>query len=624
MKKNQNPKSNKNQIKPRLGWGALIWIAVFAVLSYFLIQSFTSRPRVSIPYSTFKTQIQDGNITELTIKGQKITGKFEEKYQPAAQKADSPSYTFFSTIKPNLDDPGLMNLLEENNVTIHARSADENWWSTALILALPWILIFGYFIYMRRKAQNQMKNMGPGSRFFGMGKSRAKRYTQTKSDVGYSDVAGLKNAKKDLKEIIDYLRDPGKFKKLGADIPKGILLVGPPGTGKTLLAKATAGEADVPFFNISGSEFIEMFVGVGASRVRDMFDKAKKSSPSIIFIDELDSIGRARGTGVGGGHDEREQTLNQILNEMDGFAPQQSVIVLAATNRPDVLDPALTRPGRFDRQITLDMPQKAARKKILEIHTRHVPLSNDVDLDNMASRTVGFSGADLKNLVNEAALLAARENKKNVEFENFVQARDKIILGHKREDMINEEEKRIIAVHEAGHALLAKVTPGTDPLQKVTIIPRGRSLGATEQIPEEDRHNLKKDYLLKRIRILLGGRAAERLVFEDISNGAANDLKNATKLARRMVTQWGMSERLGPVTFSRGEEHFFLGREMAKPQDFSEDTARIIDEEIQEIVNGEQEKASKDLKNHRHQLDKLTEALLEKETLQRKEIESIL
>lgn len=624
QQKFKNLKSNQNHKKPRLGWGALIWIAVFAVLGYFLLQSFTSQPQVSIPYSTFKKEVQGGNITELTIKGQKISGKFKEKYQPADQKEDSPSYQLFSTVKPNLEDPGLMDLLEENNVMIHAETADGNWWTTALILALPWILIFGYFIYMRRKAQNQMKNMGPGSRFFGMGKSRAKRYTQTKSDIGYSNVAGLKNAKKDLKEIIDYLRDPGKFKKLGADIPKGILLVGPPGTGKTLLAKATAGEADVPFFNISGSEFIEMFVGVGASRVRDMFDKAKKSSPSIIFIDELDSIGRARGTGVGGGHDEREQTLNQILNEMDGFAPQQSVIVLAATNRPDVLDPALTRPGRFDRQITLDMPQKEARKKILEIHTRHVPLNGDVDLDNMASRTVGFSGADLKNLVNEAALLAARENKKNVELENFVQARDKIILGHKREDMINEEEKRIIAVHEAGHALLAKVTPGTDPLQKVTIIPRDRSLGATEQVPEEDRHNLKKDYLLKRIRIMLGGRAAERLVFEDISNGAANDLKNATKLARSMVTQWGMSERLGPVTFSRGEEHLFLGREMAKPQDFSEDTAGIIDEEIQKIVHGEQEKALKELKKHRQQLDKLTEALLEKETLQHNEIESIV
>ena len=609
--------------KPRLGWGALVWIALLAVLGYFFFHSVTSQPRVEIPYSVFKQQVQKGNITELKIKGQKITGKFEEKYQPPKKGEDASSYELFSTVKPELEDPKLMKMLENQNITVRAETTDGNWWTMALILALPWILIIGYIAYMRRKAQGQMKNMGPG-RMFGMGKSRAKRYSKTKSDVSYDDVAGLKNAKKDLKEIIDYLRQPKKFQQLGADIPKGILLVGPPGTGKTLLAKATAGEADVPFFSISGSEFIEMFVGVGASRVRDMFNTAKKASPSIIFIDELDSIGRARGTGVGGGHDEREQTLNQILNELDGFAPQQSVIVLAATNRPDVLDPALTRPGRFDRQITLDMPQKEARKKILEIHTLEVPLGEDVDLDNLAARTVGFSGADLKNLVNEAALLAAREDKKTVDSENFVQARDKIILGHKREDMISEEEKKIIAYHEAGHALLAKITPGTDPLQKVTIIPRGRSLGATEQIPEEDRHNLKKDYLLKRIRIMLGGRAAEKLIFKDISNGAASDLKQATKLARRMVTQWGMSERLGPVTFSRGEEHLFLGREMAKPQDFSEDTARIIDEEIQNFVSSEEEQALEDLKKNESRLKKLSEALIEKETLEREEIDEIL
>jgi len=618
----KNLKNPRNPFKSKLSWGLIIWIAVFVALAYFFYQNFPSNPRIKIPYSTFKQQVQGGNVSQLKIKGQKITGKFQNSYTPPGKK-DKTQYQLFSTVKPNLEDPALMDLLEKQNITVTAETTGGNWWSTFLILALPWILIIGYMVYIRRKAQNQMKNIG-GGRFFGMGKSRAKRYKKTKTDVSYNDVAGLKNAKKDLKEIIDYLREPQIFEKLGADIPKGILLIGPPGTGKTLLARATAGEADVPFFSISGSEFIEMFVGVGASRVRDMFNTAKKSSPSIIFIDELDSIGRARGTGLGGGHDEREQTLNQILNEMDGFASHESVIVLAATNRPDVLDSALTRPGRFDRQITLNMPQKKARKKILEIHTRKVSLDKKVDLENLASRTVGFSGADLKNLVNEAALLAARENKDKVDSEDFIQARDKIILGHKREEMISDEEKKVIAYHEAGHALLAKITPGADPIEKVTIIPRGRSLGATEQVPEEDRHNLKRDYLLKRIRIMLGGRSAEQLVFEDISNGAANDLKQATKLARKMVTQWGMSKRLGPVTFSLGEEHLFLGREMTKPKDFSEDTARIIDEEIQNIVSGEEENAKEQLKKNRKKLKKLAETLIEKETLEKDEIDKIL
>jgi len=367
-----------------------------------------------------------------------------------------------------------------------------------------------------------------------------------------------------------------------------------------------------------------MFVGVGASRVRDMFATAKKEAPAIIFIDELDSVGRARGTGLGGGHDEREQTLNQILSEMDGFVPHQSVIVLSATNRPDVLDPALTRPGRFDRQITLDMPHKEARQKILQIHTRRVPLDKSVELENLAARTVGFSGADLKNLVNEAALLAARHEKKTVSSDDFYKARDKILLGHRREEMLSEEEKKIIAYHEAGHALVAKLTPNTDPLHKVTIIPRGRSLGATEQAPEEDKHNYTREYMLKRISIILGGRAAEKLIFNDVSNGAADDLKKVTQIARQMVTQWGMSDRIGPVTFSLGEEHLFLGREMAKPKDFSEETARIIDEEIQKIVTEQEENARKILSKNEDKLNRLAEELLKKETLNNQDVESIL
>jgi cell division protease FtsH len=394
--------------------------------------------------------------------------------------------------------------------------------------------------------------------------------------------------------------------------------------GKTLMARAIAGEADVPFFSISGSEFIEMFVGVGASRVRDMFKNAKKEAPSIIFIDELDSIGRVRGTGLGGGHDEREQTLNQILSEMDGFSPHESVIVMAATNRPDVLDPALIRPGRFDRQITVELPQRHARKEILQVHTREVPLAQDVDLDEVAGMTAGFSGADLKNLVNEAALLGARKGKDRVDAEDFDEARDKIIMGIEREDVIKDEEKKVIAYHEGGHALVARLLPGSDPLEKVTIIPRGRSLGATEQIPEEDRHNFSRSYLLNRIAIMLGGRAAEKVVFDDITSGAGDDLKKATQLARRMVCQWGMSDKVGPVTFRQGETHPFLGREIAEPKDFSEETARLIDEEVRRIVQDMEKRAGDILVSNRDKLDALAEGLLRHETLSRDEIDDLL
>jgi cell division protease FtsH len=466
--------------------------------------------------------------------------------------------------------------------------------------------------------------MGRKGGIFGFSRSKAKLYKKTKSDVKYDDVAGLDNAKKELQEIIDYLRNPSKFQKLGGELPKGILLVGPPGVGKTLLAQATAGEADAPFYSISGSEFIEMFVGVGASRVRDMFKKAKKSAPSIIFIDEIDSIGRVRGTGLGGGHDEREQTLNQILAEMDGFSPHESVMVIAATNRPDVLDPALTRPGRFDRRIALDRPQRRARKEILEVHTREVPLGEDVDLNKLAARTVGFSGADLKNLVNEAVLLAARKDKEQIEAEDLELARDKIILGIEREDVIEDEEKRMIAYHEAGHALVAVLYPGADPLEKVSIIPRGRSLGATEQIPEEDRHNLSRSYLLGKIAVMIGGRASEIIVFDDITSGAGDDLKKATQLARRMVCQWGMSEKIGPVTFRHGETHPFLGREMAEQKDFSEETARLIDEEVRNIIQDMEHTAIKILKSNKDKLDALVQNLLENESLSKEEVDQVI
>jgi cell division protease FtsH len=475
----------------------------------FLFRGFEPAPSTKeISYTDFKKRAGRGEVAQITIKGNQISGKFKQEngdteyeqprngnsfFQFFQGNESQPGY--FQTIKPALQDPELLPLLERNEVVIRAKTDQRSWLATLLVTLLPWLLIFGLFYYAGKKMQQRMPGSAAGG-IFGFSRSKARRFDKQSSEVGYDEVAGLDNAKKELLEIVEYLRDPSRFQKLGGELPKGILL----------MAQATAGEADVPFYSISGSEFIEMFVGVGASRVRDMFKKAKKDAPAIIFIDEIDSIGRVRGTGLGGGHDEREQTLNQILAEMDGFSPQESVVVMAATNRPDVLDPALVRPGRFDRRITLDIPQREARQKILETHTRKVPLADDVDLANLAERTVGLSGADLKNLVNEAALLAARKEKEQVADEDFDQARDKILLGIEREDVINDEEKKMIAYHESGHALLAELLPGADPLQKVSIIPRGRALGATEQIPEEDRHNLKRSYLLNRIAIMLGGR----------------------------------------------------------------------------------------------------------------------
>jgi cell division protease FtsH len=578
---------------------------------------------IKLSYTQFKKKVNQGKVSEIIIKGDKISGSFEEpeKRSRGHQGSDEKvvEYGYFETVIPSLEDPELMGLLEKNKVTINAKSDEKSWAWTLVVSFLPWLLLIGFFLYVSKKFQERA-----GGGLFGFGKSKAKLYTKSTVNVTFQDVAGLSNTKKELQEVVDFLKEPSRYRALGGQLPRGILLVGPPGTGKTLMARATAGEANVPFFSISGSEFIEMFVGVGASRVRDMFRNAKKEAPSIIFIDELDSIGRVRGTGLGGGHDEREQTLNQILSEMDGFSPHESVMVIAATNRPDVLDPALIRPGRFDRQITLELPQKKARKEILELHTRDVPLADDVDLGVVADGTVGFSGADLKNLVNEAALLAARREKKRVEAEDFDQGRDKIILGIEREEMIKDEEKRAIAYHEAGHAMMAKLLPGADPLKKVSIIPRGRSLGATEQVPEEDRHNLNRQYLLDRLAILLGGRAAEKVCLNDVTSGGGDDLKKATELARRMVCQWGMSEKLGPVTFRRGEPHPFLGREIAEQRDFSEATARIIDEEVRRITLDMEKRAEDVLRSNRDKLDALVHELLEHETLSDEDIDKLL
>lgn len=608
--------------KPAFNWRLIFWLfLIFFMMSYFFNQFF-EKNSIKLPYSTFKKEVKKNNVSEVRIKGQEISGTFRNEYQKAmAAKEDTMAYKNYLTVKPEFEDPELMKILEANEVTITAEKEDSSWLRLFLFLVLPWVLIIGFFMYTRNKMFKQSGGMGG---LFSIGRSRAKRFLKSSSNVTFNDVAGLDNAKKDLREIIEYLKEPEKFSALGANIPKGVLLIGPPGTGKTLLARATAGEADCQFFSISGSEFIEMFVGVGASRVRDMFETAKKDAPSIIFIDEIDSVGRTRGTGLGGGHDEREQTLNQILSEMDGFSPHESIIVIAASNRPDVLDPALTRPGRFDRQISLDLPQKKARYRILQIHTKRVPLAEDVDLENIAARTVGFSGADIQNLVNEAALLAGRKKKQKVDSDDFLEARDKIVMGHEREDMMNDSEKKVIAYHEAGHTILAKLLPCADPVEKVSIIPRGRALGATEQIPEEDRHNLSRKYLLDRITIMLGGRTAEKLIFEEMTTGAADDLKRVTKIARRMVSQWGMSERLGAVTFRFGEDHVFLGQEIAQQKDFSEETARIIDEEVQKIVREQEEKATTMLKENRHRLEKLASELLEHETLEKEKINEII
>jgi len=596
---------------------AAILTTLIAALIYTMFGVAAPGDPEKIPYSRFKSEVRAGNVAEVTLAGQEVTGV----YQQDGEDEDSES---FETVLPPLEDQTLIALLEDHGVTLQAKPQEGSRWTTVLAGILPWLLIIGFFLYAGRRMQQQVGEAGGAGGILQFTKSKAKRYTKGGSEVSMEDVAGLENPKRDLREIIDYLAEPERFRALGAKLPRGVLLVGPPGTGKTLLAKAVAGEANVPFFSISGSEFIEMLVGVGASRVRDMFQNAKRVAPAVIFIDEIDSVGRSRGTGLGGGHDEREQTLNQILSEMDGFSPGQAVIALAATNRPDVLDPALLRPGRFDRKIVLELPRRDARRGILALHSRRAPLAGDVDLDSVARRTVGFSGADLENLVNEAALLAGRERKDEVTMSLFESARDKIVLGAERESILSEDEKRRVAYHESGHALLTCLLPHTDPLDKVTIIPRGRALGATEQLMEEERANLSEGYLRDRITVALGGRVSEKLVYNEVSTGAENDLRQATGLARRMVSRWGMSDKLGPVAFRRDEDHVFLGREMAQPPDFSEYTARLIDDEIRSLVGGLEEEAQKLLQDHRNELDSLAEALLEKESLDASEIDRIV
>jgi cell division protease FtsH len=567
-----------------------------------------------------------GTFVELPLAPQPAEDKSTKADQDSKEAAKKPlrlSRQFIVTLPgDNVDSK----LLEEwkkagvESIDFH-QAKDYSSWLFLIWLGLLAFLVFGGW-NMARRTRDQMLG---GGMLPGVLRSPARRYSAEGTRVTFNDVAGLGNVKKDLQEIVDFLRDPSKFQKLGARVPKGVLLMGPPGTGKTLLAKAVAGEAGVPFFSINGSEFIQLFVGVGAGRVRDLFQTAQSNAPAILFIDEIDAVGRQRGAGLGGGHDEREQTLNQILSEMDGFSPTSTVIVLAATNRPDVLDPALLRPGRFDRHITVDRPTLAGRRELFEVHSRDVPLADDVDFERLARATVGMTGADIRNLVNEAALWAARHDQNEVHMSDFEYARDKVLMGAAREDVLAEDEKRITAYHEAGHALLAWLTPGCDRVHKVTILPRGRALGVTQLVPEEERYNISQEDLQSRLAMLLAGRAAEKLQFDQFSAGAENDLQDATRLARRMVTHWGMSERLGPVAYHVSEDHPFLGREIAQHErQFSEHTAQVIDEEVAKILHAAEDLSKRTLQQNNDKLSTLAEALLEKEVLDEDELRELL
>ncbi|HEX5774015.1 MAG TPA: ATP-dependent zinc metalloprotease FtsH [Geomobilimonas sp.] len=602
----------------------MLVLAVFFNLFYGMILQQTAERGAEISYSRFRQELTADNIGKVTLKGASIKGEFRTKVAVSTMvqgKQTTRQVSAFSTTMPAIADPHLMDELTAKKVEIVALSTESSPYLAVLFSFLPWILILGIWWF----AMRGMKGQGPGAMLGGFAKSGARMYAAgDKVKVTFDDVAGMENAKQELREVVEFLRDPKKFQRIGGKVPKGVLLVGPPGTGKTLLARAVAGEAEVAFFSISASQFIEMFVGVGASRVRDLFTNAKKSAPSIVFIDELDAVGRSRGAGFGGGHDEREQTLNQLLSEMDGFDSHDEVIVLAATNRPDVLDPALLRPGRFDRHVVIDRPDWRDREQILKVHVRKITMDRDVDLAVIARGTPGMTGADLESLVNEAAIQAARENAPVVTMAHLEKAKDKILMGGERKMFISDQEKSITAYHEAGHVLVAKLLPGTDPIHKVTIIPRGMALGVTQQLPEDDRYHYPKAYLVNRICVALGGRVAERLVFNDLSSGAQSDLKLVTDLAEKMVCQWGMSDKIGAMTFSRGEEHPFLGRKLAEEKSFSEQMAWVIDQEIAAIIKEAEVKAEGLVVASRSKLDALAKALLEEETLDGKRVDEIL
>jgi cell division protease FtsH len=572
-----------------------------------LVWNFSTKFQTShkpLSFTEFMASVDAGQVDRVTITGNEITGvnKANENFRTYAP----PQYE------------GLANRLLERNVIVSAREPAASPWAALLYSWAPILLMIGFWIFFMRQMQSG------GNKALSFGKSKAKLSSSAQKKVTFKDVAGVDEAKEELQEIIDFLREPQKFQKLGGRIPKGVLLMGPPGTGKTLLARAVAGEANVPFFSISGSDFVEMFVGVGASRVRDLFEQGKKNAPCIVFIDEIDAVGRHRGAGLGGGHDEREQTLNQLLVEMDGFESNEGVILVAATNRPDVLDPALLRPGRFDRRIVVNRPDVKGREGILSVHTKKIPMSDDVDVAVLARGSSGFSGADLANLVNEAALNAARYNQKVVRMLDFEFAKDKVLMGAERRSMIiSENEKRVTAIHEAGHALLTVMLPHADPIHKVTIIPRGMALGLTQQLPIDEKHNYSREYLEDQIAILLGGRIAEEITIGSITTGAGNDLERATELSRRMVCEWGMSNAMGPLTFGKKEEQIFLGREIAQHQDYSEDTALRIDQEVKRFVTDNYTRAQNVLVEHKQKLMELAEALLARETLDAEQVRRI-
>ncbi len=582
-----------------------LWMVIgLIVIVLFNVFQASQPSRDKMVFSDFLKRVESGEVREVLIRGKSVSGKL----------ADGNTFRTFTA-----DYPDLIKALKDKGVKIAVEPEDSNPWYAYVLQWVPMLLFIGVWIFFMRQMQ------GGGAKALSFGKARARLISEKQNKVTFQDVAGVEEAKEELREIIEFLKDPPKFQKLGGKIPKGVLLVGPPGTGKTLLAKAIAGEANVPFFSISGSDFVEMFVGVGASRVRDLFEQGKKHAPCIIFMDEIDAVGRHRGAGLGGGHDEREQTLNQLLVEMDGFETNEGVILIAATNRPDVLDPALLRPGRFDRQVVVARPDVKGREEILKVHSRRIPLAPNVALNVLARGTSGFSGADLANLVNEAALLAARQDKKTVEMMDFENAKDKVLMGVERRSMIiPESEKRTTAYHEGGHALVAYLLPGADPLHKVTIIPRGRALGLTMQLPTDDRYSYSKEFLVNQITILLGGRAAEEIVFQQQTTGAGNDLEKATDVARKMVCEWGMSDKMGPLTFGKAEEHVFLGREVSRPKDYSEETAILIDSEIKRIVTDCASRARHLLESNVEKLHLLARALLERETLDGEEINRVL
>ncbi len=591
-------------LKSLLFWMVLV---VVAVLIWNFSANFSKGPQ-QIPFTTFLKDVNDQKVAEVEITGNDIKGKYV---------SGGPDNTFRTYAVSQYE--GLGNLLTEKGVVILGRDAAASPWANVLYYWAPILLMIGFWIFIMRQMQSG------GNKALSFGKSRAKLSSSSQKKVTFKDVSGVDEAKEELQEIIEFLKEPQKFQKLGGRIPKGVLLMGSPGTGKTLLARAVAGEANVPFFSISGSDFVEMFVGVGASRVRDLFEQGKKNAPCIVFIDEIDAVGRHRGAGLGGGHDEREQTLNQLLVEMDGFESNEGVILVAATNRPDVLDPALLRPGRFDRRIVVNRPDVKGREGILAVHTKKIPLSDDVNINVLARGTSGFSGADLANLVNEAALNAARYNQKVVRMLDFEFAKDKVMMGSERRSMIiNDEEKKVTAVHEAGHALLAVLLPNADPVHKVTIIPRGMALGVTMQLPIEDKHNYTREYLNDWIAILLGGRLAEELTFKSMTTGAGNDLERSTEMARKMVCEYGMSDTMGPLTFGKKEEQIFLGREIAQHQDYSEDTAIAIDREIKRIVTDNYTRAKVLIEEHQMALGAIADALLVREVLDAEQVRRIV